>query len=195
MKTTLMAAALAVLAPAAFAAPQTYTLDPTHSQGMFTYDHAGFSTTMWMISGFEGEIVIDRDDLSASSVTASVSTADLFTGDPGRTGHIMQSGEFFKLDEHPTASFTSTSVEVTGDNTALITGDFTLNGVTKSIVLDTVLNAEVDEYPFPPNAGKPAVGFTATGKILRSDYGLGMFAPFVADEVMMILSVEALDLS
>lgn len=85
-------------------------------------------------------------------------------------------------------TFTSTSIEVTGEGTALITGDLTLNDVTKSVVLDAKLN-QVGDHPM---AGKPWAGFDATTTLLRSDYNLGQFAPFVSDEVVVNISVEAM---
>lgn len=194
MKPILFAAAFALATGTAHADPRTYAIDPTHAQATFSYNHAGFSSTSWLISGFEGQIVFDRDNPEASSVTASIATEKLFSGDPGRDGHILQSGDFFKLADYPTASFVSSAIEVTGETTALITGDLTLNGVSKPIVLDAVLNAETEDYPFPPYNGKAAIGLSATGQILRSEFGLGMFAPFVGDEVSISLSIEAMEL-
>jgi len=80
---------------------------------------------------------------------------------------------------------------VTGEETALITGDLTLNGVTKEIVLDAVLNATTDAYPFPPYQGRAGMGVDATVTLIRSDYNLGQFAPFVSDEVPLTISIEA----
>ncbi len=85
-------------------------------------------------------------------------------------------------------TFTSTAIEVTGDTTAKITGDLTLNEVTKSVVLDAVLN-QVGDHPM---MNKPWAGFSATTTLLRSDYNLGQFAPFVSDEVQVQISVEAM---
>ena len=85
-------------------------------------------------------------------------------------------------------TFTSTAVEMTGEKTAKITGDLTLNGVTTSVVLDAVLNQMGDH----PVAGKPWAGFSATTTLLRSDFGLGKFALFVSDEVKVQISIEAM---
>ena len=77
---------------------------------------------------------------------------------------------------------------MTGDNTAQITGDLTLNGVTKSVVLDAKLNQAGDH----PMAGKPWAGFDATTTVVRSEFNLGQFAPFVSDEVQVMISIEAM---
>ena len=84
-------------------------------------------------------------------------------------------------------TFTSTGIEVTGENTANITGDLTMNGVTKSVVLDAKLN-KVDTHPM---ANKPWAGLTTPPRLVRSEFDLGQFAPFVSDEVEVQISVEA----
>jgi polyisoprenoid-binding protein YceI len=85
-------------------------------------------------------------------------------------------------------TFTSTSIEVTGDTTALITGNLTLNGVTKPVVLDATLN-QVGDHPM---ANKPWAGFDATTTLIRSEFNVGNFAPFVSDEVEVMISIEAM---
>ncbi len=191
MKPILFAAALSTLSGAALADAVKYTVDASHSQVVLSYSHAGFSTTQAMLSGWEGEVMFDADAPENSSVTVSIAADKLFTGWDGRDQHFLQSGDFFKLADHPLVTFSSTGIEVTGDTTALITGDLTLNGVTNPVVLDAVLNATGD-YPFPPYQGKPAAGFSATSTILRSAFDLGLFAPFVGDEVALEISIEAI---
>lgn len=186
MKSVLFAAAVALAGTSAYAAPEKYMLDASHSQIVFTYDHIGFSTTYGMFSGFEGEIMFDQEDPSASSVTVSMPAKSMITGWPQRLGHFM-SPDFFDASDDEMISFTSTGIEVTGDSTAKITGDLTLNDVTKSVVLDAVLN-KVGQHPM---AGKAWAGFDATTTLLRSDYGLGAFAPAVSDEVKVMISIEA----
>lgn len=192
MKKALLAAMLAApLATTATAATEAYVLNESHSQVLFTYDHAGFSTTFGMYSGFGGDIQFDAENVENSSVSVTFPADMMITGWDARTGHFLQSGDFFKLNEFPDVTFQSTSIEQTGDDTANITGDLTLNGVTKSVVLDAKLNAITDEYPFPPYQGRKAMGVDATVTLIRSDYNLGMFAPFVADEIPLTISIEA----
>lgn len=184
-------ATLAVLASTpALAAPLTYTIDSSHAQIVFSYDHVGYSTGFGMFSGFAGEVVFDAEAPSASTVSVSFPVRSMLTGWEARFEHFM-SPDFFDAADDEMVTFTSTAVEVTGDTAGKITGDLTLNGVTKSVVLDATLNKS-EPYPFPPFEGKPAVGFSATTTVLRSDFGVGAFAPFVGDEVKIQISFEAM---
>ncbi|MGB8814161.1 MAG: YceI family protein [Paracoccaceae bacterium] len=171
----------------AFAAPEAYVLDPSHSQIVFSYQHLGFSTSYGMFSGFEGAIGYDAAAPAASTVNVSFPVKTMLTGWQERFDHFM-TPDFFGADDAEPVSFVSTGVEVTGEKTAKITGDLTLNGVTKSVVLDAVLNQQGEH----PMAKKPWLGFNATTTLMRSDYGLGMFAPYVSEEVSVMISVEAM---
>ena len=181
-------ALLAVMAASpALAAPEAYVLDASHSQILFSYNHLGYSTTWGMFSGFDGQISFDAENPSASSVQVSFPVTTMLTGWQERFDHFM-SPDFFADAANSTVSFTSTAIELTGDTTARITGDLTLNGVTKPVVLETVLNQKGDH----PMAGKPWMGFDATTTLVRSEFNLGMFAPFVGDEVKIQISIEAM---
>lgn len=185
-KSMMMLAALTMAPAAAMAEPETYTLDASHSQVLFSYNHLGFSTTYNMFSGFEGEIQFDQDDPSASSVSVSIPVMSMFTGWEKRLAHFM-SDDFFGADDDDMITFQSTGIEVTGDDTALITGDLTMNDVTNSVVLDAKLN-KADVHPM---SNKDWLGFDATTSLLRSDYGLDKAAPAVSDEVEVKMSIEA----
>lgn len=189
MKNVMRVAAFcaAVLSAGAALAAERYVLDASHSQVVFAYDHLGFSTTRGMFSGFSGEIMFDQEDPAASSVTVEMPVMSMFTGWEKRFGHFM-SDDFFGASEGDMIRFVSTGIEVTGGATALITGDLTMNGVTKPVTLDAVLNKAGDH----PQAGKPWAGFDATARLMRSDFDLGRFAPFVGDEVRIDISVEAM---
>ena len=186
MKSLILASALVAGASMA-AAAEKYVLDSSHSQVVFSYNHLGFSTTFGMFSGFEGEIMFDQENPGESSVTVSMPTRSMFTGWEKREEHFM-SEDFFGATEDDMITFASTSIEVTGENTALITGDLTMNDITKSVVLDAVLNQAGDH----PQAGKPWAGFDATTTLLRSDFGVGLYAPYVSDEIEVRISVEAM---
>lgn len=177
----------ALAAAPALAAPEAYVLDPSHSQIVFSYNHLGYSTGYGMFSGFEGKISFDAEAPAASSVEVSFPVKTMLTGWQARFDHFM-SKDFFDATDDEMVTFKSTAIEVTGEKTAKITGDLTLNGVTKPVVLDAALT-QVMEHPMEK---KPWAGFTATTTLLRSDFGLGMFAPYVSDEVAVEISIEAM---
>lgn len=192
MKKTLFAAAFAmgttaIGATAALAEAEAYNLDPSHSQVLFSYNHFGFSTTYGMFSGFEGEIMFDEENPAESSVNVSMPLMSMFTGWEKRESHFM-SEDFFDAAEGDMITFMSTDIEVTGEDTAKITGDLSMNGVTQSVVLDTTLNRQADSHP---TQNKPWLGFDATTTLLRSDFNVGNFAPMVSDEVEVRISIEA----
>ena len=187
MKSLLLAAGFALAASAAVAAPEKYVLDPSHAQILFSYNHLGFSTGTGMFSGFDGTIEFDQENPAASSVTVSFPVKTMLTGWQERFDHFM-SPDFFDATDDEMVSFTSTGIEVTGADTAKITGDLTLNGVTKSVVLDAKLN-QAGTHPIE---NKPWAGFDATTTLLRSDYNLGLFAPYISDEVQVKISIEAM---
>lgn len=177
----------ALAAAPVLAAPEAYVLDASHSQILFSYNHLGFSTNYGMFSGFDGAISFDAEDPAKSSVTIEFPVTTLLTGWQERFDHFM-TADFFNAEVNKTVKFVSTGIEVTGDTTARITGDLTINGVTKPVVLDTVLNQKGDH----PMANKPWLGFTATTTVLRTDYNLGQFAPYISDEVKIDISIEAM---
>lgn len=178
--------AAALMGTAAIAAPEAYTLDSSHSQIVFSYNHLGYSTGYGMFSGFAGEIQFDAENPAASSVTVSFPVRSMLTGWEARFEHFM-SPDFFDAAEDEMVTFTSTAIEVTGEKTAKITGDLTLNGVTQPVVLDAVLNQAAPH----PMEGKPWVGFSATTTLSRTAFNVGQFAPFVSDEVQVQISIEA----
>lgn len=186
MKQFLIAAALGLVSTAAVAG-EAYTIDTTHAQVVFHYNHLGYSTTFGMFSDITGTIDFDAANPAASSVEASFPVTTLATGNAERDAHF-QTGDFFGAEAAPAVTFVSTGIEVTGENAAQITGDLTLNGITKSVVLDTVLTQMGDH----PMAGKPWLGFFATTTLVRSEWDMGMYAPYVGDNVMVEISLEAM---
>ena len=183
MKQTLTAAALAMGATGlgatgALAEAEAYTLDPATARSCSRTITSAFSTTYGMFSGFEGEIMFDEEDPANSSVNVSMPLMSMFTGWEEREEHFM-SEDFFDAAEGDMITFTSTGIEVTGENTAQITGDLSMNGVTQSVVLDTTLNKQASH----PMQNKPWLGFDASTTLLRSDFGVGNFAPVVSDEI------------
>ncbi|AXC51082.1 polyisoprenoid-binding protein [Paracoccus suum] len=169
------------------AAGGAYTFDPDHSLIVFSYDHMGYSTSTGMVRGVTGTINIDTATPANSTVEASFPLSAFVTPAKSLDEHLM-GDQFFKGATPDTAvTFKSTKVEPDGDNEAKVTGDLTLNGVTKPVTLD------VDLKKMAPSlvTNKPAVGFEAETKLKRTDFNLGAFAPAVGDEVEIRIVVEA----
>ncbi|MFK8034987.1 MAG: YceI family protein [Hyphomicrobiales bacterium] len=164
---------------------EKYVFDASHSQIIFSYDHLGFSTSFGMFSGFEGEAMLDVDNPAASSVTVEFGANTLIAGWKPRAEHLI-SADFFNAEVNPLVTFKSTLIETTGDDTAKVTGDLQINGITKPVTLDVKLNQMGDN----PLAGKPWAGFDATTTVLRSEFGMEKYTPFISDEVKLMISVE-----
>lgn len=170
------------------AEPQEYLLAPKWSQVVFSYDHLGFSRTTGMFSGIEGKISFDDEDPAASSVSVSFPVLALFTGLEQRDANFTSGGDFFVATDESQIKFNSTDIDVTGEKTAKISGELTMNGRTQSVVLDAKLN----KLAFHDKEQKDWIGFDATTSLLRSEFGLGKYAPGVGDKVDISISIEAM---
>jgi polyisoprenoid-binding protein YceI len=177
------------LSGAAFSAQaaENYKLDPTHTSVIFIVNHLGFSNFQGRFGGTSGELTLDRENPAASSATISIDLTQVDSGFEGLDNH-MKTADFLNVEQSPTATFKSTSVEMTGDKTATITGDLTLLGQTKPLVLDVTLTGEGDH----PMTGDHVLGFGATGTVTRSEYGMNYLVPAVSDEVELQISAEFL---
>ena len=185
---TLAAGLLA--APGAFAA-DAYSLDPGHTQVRASWNHAGYSTQSLLFRQVGGDIKIDFENPSNTSLNITIPVAGIDTGVEAFDKHLA-SGDFFEAENHPNATFVSTSVEKTGDATLKVTGDLTIKDITKPVTLDVVVNNS-GEHPlgqFIDYYKGEWVGVTATGVITRSDWGLGFGAPITSDEVDLFISAE-----
>jgi len=183
-----LAFSISTIASACMAEPQEYLLAPKWSQIVFSYDHLGFSRTTGMFSGIEGKISFVDKDPAASSVSVSFPVLSLFTGLEQRDANFTLGGDFFAATAQSQIMFTSTKIEVTGENTAKITGDLTMNSRSQSVVLDTKLN----KIAFHDKEQKDWIGFDATTSLYRSEFGLGKYAPGVSDNVDVSISIEAM---
>ncbi|MEL1262946.1 YceI family protein [Pseudoxanthomonas putridarboris] len=186
MRKTLLAAALFALAGSAFAAPVTYKLDPTHTDVIAQWNHFGFSNPSAHFGEADGVLVYDADNVSASSVQVTLPLSAL-NGFSAKFDEHLRSADFFDAAQFPAASFKSTKVEAAGEGKLTVTGDLTIKGITKPVVLDVTLN-KVAEHPIRK---VPAIGFDATATVKRSDFGVGAYAPVVSDEVKLTITTEA----
>lgn len=157
----------------------SYAVDPDHSQITWTVDHMGFSPLSGMFGNMSGTLTLDPKAPDASSVEIVIPVEGLVVTSEGFGKHLA-SAELFDAEKFPNATFKSGKVTVDGTK-ATIEGELTIRDVTKPIVLEAVFfGAGVN-----PMDQKENVGFTATGTLKRSDFGLGFAAPVVADEVTL----------
>lgn len=178
--------ALAGLAASAGAAPLTYTIDPTHTQVTATWSHFGFSHPFANFGQADGRIVYDPDNVAASSVRVTLPLAGLDSTVPKLDEHL-RGEEFFDAARYPTIVFASTRVEAAGPKTLRVTGDLTVHGVTRPVVLDVAING-VGPHPMWKT---PTAGFDATTTLRRSEFGIGTGVPHVSDEIAIRITTEA----
>jgi len=163
----------------------TYITDPEHRYITFTYSHLGYSTPYLRWRDWTGTLDWDADAPENSSITVTIDVNSIDSGVDRFDDHL-RSDDWFDADVHPEITFVSTSVERTGDATGKITGDLTIKGITKPLILDAVFN----KAAYEDRAKAFKLGFSATGTVKRSDYGVDAYTPFVPDEVELIIETE-----
>lgn len=180
-----------LLAGSAAAQAEPWAIDRNHSAAGFSVRHFGVSTVRGTFTNITGTILIDDKNISASSVDVTVDATTVNTQNEGRDKHL-KSADFFDIEKFPTMTFKSKKVESAGAGRLRVTGDFTLHGVTKEIVLDV-------EGPTPPFAMPQGRGIkrgaSASTKINRRDFGLvwGNVVESVAvvgDEISITIDLE-----
>lgn len=189
----LLAAALFASAAPALADTTKFTLDPGHTQVRFSWDHFGFSVPEANFTDISGTLTADLDNPTDARVEVTIQVASIDTHVPLLDEHLLTKPEFFKVDEHPTITFTSTDIRNVADDRESfeLVGDLTINGITKEVILATTVN-KVGEHPMYDSAPL-AAGFNATTTVKRSDFGMGAYAPAVSDELDVRITVEAVE--
>jgi polyisoprenoid-binding protein YceI len=185
-KPLILAAALLV-AGNAVAAPVSYKIDPNHTNVIAGWNHFGFSHPTARFDQVDGAIVYDDANVGQSSVRVTIPLSGLDTGVPDLDEHL-RSGDFFEAEKYPAITFYSTRSEAAGDNKLRVTGDLTVHGVTKPVVLDVTLNKS-GEHPLGKRA---AIGFDASTTIKRSEFGVAKYVPNVSDEITIRITTEAM---
>ncbi len=180
-----LAAVAATLSSAAFAAPETYPIDGTHTSPRFEYSHFGYSTQISRFDKTSGTIVIDKA-AKTGSVDVSIDATSVNTGYPLFNQHI-QGEDFFDTAKYPTITYKSSSLKFEGDKLVAVEGNLTVKGVTKPVTL------KVSSFHCMPHPmlKKDACGANATATIKRSEFNAGKYAPYVGDDVTLSIAVEA----
>lgn len=181
----LLIAGLLGAAVTAHADPVTYKLDPGHTNVLFSWNHFGFSNPTANFGLGDGTLVFDEKNPAKSSVEVTLPLANLDTHVTKLDEHLKKP-DFFDADKFPTATFKSTKVQALGGGKFKVTGDLTVHGVTKPVVLDAKLN-KVGEHPMMK---VQAIGFDATTTLKRSDFGMGAYVPNVSDEIKVRITTE-----
>ncbi len=186
MKKLAILAVAASLSSAAFAAPETYVIDGTHTLPRFEYNHFGYSTQLSRFDKTSGKITLDRV-AKTGSVDVVIDAKSVDTGYALFNEHI-QGEDFFDTAKYPTITFKSSNLKFDGDKLVAVEGDLTVKGVTKPVTL-TLTSFLCMPHPI---LKKDACGANATTKIKRSDFNMGKYAPYVSDEVTLTIPVEAI---
>jgi polyisoprenoid-binding protein YceI len=145
----------------------TYQIDPAHSSAQFTVRHMMITNVHGGFKKVSGSVVYDAENPANSSVNAEIDAASINTNEEQRDTHL-RSGDFLDVENFPTITFRSTKVEKSGDDEFKVTGDLTIHGVTRPVVLNVEGPAPEGKDPW----GNTRTGATATTKIKRSDFGL-----------------------
>ena len=163
----------------------SYTLDPTHAFIDFSYSHLGLSNPTLSFDDFSVDLNLDSSDATKSMFLVKIDSASILTGSAIFKEHLT-GGDWFDSTQYPEILFQSTTITAADDGSYTVVGDLTIKDVTKPVTLNVTINAAMDH----PMTGKPVVGIGATGELLRSDFGLGAYAPNVSDEVQLTITAE-----
>jgi polyisoprenoid-binding protein YceI len=179
---------LLVLAPAAplAAHAEVYHIDKDHTRVIYFVKHLGFSNFMGHFNDISGNIEFKQSNPEASKIDVTINAKSV-SMDTKTLDEHLQGADYFNTDKFPTITFKSTSIRKTGNDTGTMIGNVTLLGVTKPVTLDIKFN----QAGFNTFAKAAEIGFSATGKLSRSDFGMKMLVPMVSDEVDLRIEVEA----
>ncbi len=171
----------------------TWNFDPAHTTAEFKVRHMMITNVKGQFRPVKGVVTLNESDISKSHVQATIDATTIDTREPDRDTHL-KSADFLDVEKFPTLTFASTRVSRAGDGEVEVEGDLTIHGVTRKVTFSV-------EGPTPPGKdpwGNTRIGFSATTKINRKDFGLNWNAALetggilVGDEVTITLDVEAL---
>jgi polyisoprenoid-binding protein YceI len=187
----LVLATSAVLFVPAFARASTWEIDPAHTSIEFSVRHMMVSTVKGQFEKVKGTLDLDDKDVTKSTVEVTIDVGSVNTHEPKRDTHL-RSPDFFDVAKFPTATFKSTKVQKAGKNKLKVTGELSLHGVTKPVVLEVEGPTDAYKTPF----GTTVRGVHATAKLDRKDFGIGWNkvldngGVLVGNEVSLDLSAE-----
>jgi polyisoprenoid-binding protein YceI len=184
--------------PAATEVPAgTYALDRNHASLIFRVNHLGFSHYTARFTRFDARLEFDPVHPAAASVTATIDPSSIETDNPDPTldfDHQLQNRDWLNTAEFPEMTFRSTGLELTGPNTARMTGELDLHGVTRPVTLAVTFNGGYASHPLDPFGAR--IGFSAQGSLTRSEFGIAEGLPppgsdfGVSDDVQVVIEAE-----
>jgi polyisoprenoid-binding protein YceI len=171
----------------------TYVTDLSHSSIIWSVNHLGLSEYTGRFNGFEAVLDIDPNDPEAASLTVAIDPTSVATGYPYTDredfdAKVSGDANFLNSGAFPDITFTSTDIDMTGAETANVTGDLTMLGVTRPVTLDVTFNGALEQHPF---SGRPMLGFSATTTLDRTDFGMDYLSGrSLGDDVKVVIQAE-----
>ncbi len=180
-----------------FASSGTYSIDAGHTSVVFQIPHMGLSNYTARFTGVDATLAFHPEDASLTSLNVTIDAASVATNYVGdykathaKSAHdswdedVANDAKWMNAGVHPTITFAATEITKTGARTADVTGDLTLLGVTKPVTLDVTYNGSVDMR------GTEKIGFSATGVVKRSEFGMGAYLPNIGDDISLVIETE-----
>lgn len=186
LKTLGLGLAITLASSVTLAAPVDYKIDPTHTATVFSWNHFGFSTPSANFTNIQGVIKVDNEKPANSSVEVTIPLSSVNTN-VAALDKEFQEEAWFNAAKYPNITFKSTKVETKDKKHFKITGNLTVKGITKPVVLNAILNKQGEH----PMAKVPAIGFNATTSFDRSAFGIGNYVPNVGDKITVNITTEA----
>ncbi len=189
----LVLSVIAVVACATQVSAATFVFDKNHTEVRASWDHLGVSRQSARFNQVEGRLEFDPAQPEATKAEVSIKIASVMTGVTALDNHLTKTKDYFDASAHPAIVFRSDTVRTTGDKTAEMAGELTINGITRPVTLAVVWN-----YfgPHPLGAVNPTLkdatiaGFSARTQILRSEWGIVRTIPLVSDEIRISIEAE-----
>jgi len=186
-----VAAMLAILTASGVAATAPWRIDPQHTAAQFSVRHLAISTVRGQFSNVKGTVQWDDEDITKSTVDISIDVNSVDTREPKRDAHL-KSADFFDAAKYPEMTFKSKKIEKAADGKLKVTGDLTIRGTTREVILDV----DGPTNPIKDMQGMQRAALTATTKINRQDYGVKWNATMdnggvvVGDEISIVIDLE-----
>ena len=173
------------LTVSAFGQAKTWQIDPNHSAAQFSVRHMGISTVRGAFTNVSGTAIYDPADPGKTTLEATIEASSIDTH-VQRRDNDLRSTNFFDVAKYPMLTFKSKKVEAAGPSKLKITGDLTIHGVTKEVVLDV----DGPSFPVQDPKGNSHMGASASTKINRKDFGVSGASGLVGDEIPITIDVE-----